>query len=191
MDIYSPREDSTLLQRHVKRLAKGVVLDMGTGSGIQAKAALENTKFVIGVDINQDAVDLCNRTIKSKNAMFLRSDLFSAFEGRYVPTDVPTKFDTMIFNAPYLPDDDGVKDAALYGGKRGYEIIEMFIKDSKRFLAKDGIILLVFSSFTGKEKVDEIIRGSGYEFEELERMHISFEDIFCYLIKACLDKPKE
>ena len=40
--IYVPREDSFLLAKFVEKYAFGKVLDMGTGSGIQAESALKN-----------------------------------------------------------------------------------------------------------------------------------------------------
>ena len=54
--IYEPREDSFLLQKYVKKYSKGRVLDMGTGSGIQALTALEKTKCVVAVDINEETL---------------------------------------------------------------------------------------------------------------------------------------
>ena len=53
---------------------------------------------------------------------------------------------------------------------------------AKGFLARHGIILLVFSSLTNKDKVDKIIREKGFSFELLEKIHISFEDIYCYKV---------
>ncbi len=176
-EVYEPREDSLLLEKYVKKFAKGVVLDIGTGSGIQAKAAAERADFVIGVDINQKALDFCNKNIKSDKINFLKSDLFSIFEKK--PNK---KFDTIIFNPPYLPDDEHCKDVALDGGKKGYEVIERFLNQAKKFLAENGLILLIFSSFTGKEKINKLIQKNGFRAEELERVHISFEDIYCYKI---------
>jgi methylase of polypeptide subunit release factors len=40
MAIYEPQEDSFLLQKVLKEYAFGRVLDMGTGSGIQALTAM-------------------------------------------------------------------------------------------------------------------------------------------------------
>jgi len=42
MAVYIPREDSFLMQIAVKAYSKGKVLDMGTGSGIQAVTAAAN-----------------------------------------------------------------------------------------------------------------------------------------------------
>ncbi|OGI12623.1 hypothetical protein A3K64_03395 [Candidatus Micrarchaeota archaeon RBG_16_36_9] len=172
-EVYEPREDSFLLEKYVRKFARGSVLDIGTGSGIQAKAASERAISVIGVDINQKAIDFCNKNIKSDKITFLKSDLFSIFKNK--------KFDTIIFNPPYLPE-DRIKDIALDGGKRGYELIERFLRDAKEFLANDGLILFVFSSLTDKSIIDELIKKYGFIFEELERIHISFEDIYCYKI---------
>ena len=58
MDIYQPAEDSYLLQKFVRRFATGRVIDMGTGSGIQALTAIEvpSVREVVAVDINPKAV---------------------------------------------------------------------------------------------------------------------------------------
>lgn len=172
-EVYEPREDSLLLEKHVKKLARGNVLDTGTGSGIQAKAAAAKADSVTAVDISQKAIDFCRKNIKSDKIKFIKSDLFSSLDN--------LKFDTIIFNPQYLPEEK-CEDVALDGGKMGYEIIERFLGKAKEFLVDDGIILIVFSSLTGKEKVDEMIIKNGFEPEELERIHISFEDIYCYKI---------
>ena len=57
-EVYKPGEDSYLLQRHVERLVFGNVLDMGTGSGIQAVTAAikQEVSKVLAVDINPVAL---------------------------------------------------------------------------------------------------------------------------------------
>ena len=57
MDIYEPREDSFLLAKCVKEQVSGKVLDVGTGSGIQAETAVEQGCDVDAVDIDDDAVE--------------------------------------------------------------------------------------------------------------------------------------
>ena len=57
--IYEPKEDSFLLEKAVKKYAKSKsILDMGSGSGVQAKAALKSGALsVLAVDIDKKAVD--------------------------------------------------------------------------------------------------------------------------------------
>lgn len=168
--IYEPQEDSFLLEKYVKKYASGKVLDMGTGSGIQAKAALSKTKDVLAVDINEEAVK------KLKNAKV--SDLFSNVKGR---------FDLIIFNPPYLPEEkkeDKKTRLVTTGGKYGYEIIERFLKDAKNYLNKDGRILIVFSSLTNKKKVDSLIEKHSFKFQLLEEKNLFFEKLYVYLIQS-------
>ena len=168
--IYEPREDSYLLQKYVLKYAKGKVLDMGTGSGIQAETAMKKTKDVLAADINLEAVEY----VKNKKINAVQSDLFSNING---------KFDLIIFNPPYLSDDKKVKDIALDGGKKGYELLENFLKQAKNYLNKNGKILILFSSLTKKNKVDKILKENRYIFECLETKRIFFEELYVYLIK--------
>jgi len=163
--IYNPGEDSFLLAKYVKKYAKGKILDIGTGSGILAEIALENTKDVLAVDINEEAVEYC----KKKGINCVKSDLFSNIKGR---------FDVIIFNPPYLPKDGDEDDEIRIittGGEKGYEIIERFIKKSKNHLDRDGIILIVFSTLTGD--VESLIKKYGYKFELLEEKSLFFEKL--------------
>ena len=155
--VYEPREDSTLLEKYVRQYAKGSVLDVGTGSGIQAITAVHNPKVksVVALDIQKETIEYCKRNIINKKIKFFVSDLFEIFKKK---DKLRKKFDTIIFNPPYLPSELKVKDLTIEGGKRGYEVIERFFNDVNDFLKVDGIILIVFSSLTKKEKVDEFIR---------------------------------
>jgi release factor glutamine methyltransferase len=183
MEIYKPREDSYLLQKHIKKHAKGIVLDIGTGTGILAEEAANSKKVVkvFAVDINQEAIKYCIRNQKSKKIIFAMSDLFSLFkqDRRYLGT----KFDTIIFNPPYLPEDKRAKDKALDGGKKGYELICRFLHESKKFLKPKGKILILFSSLTGKETLDNFLINNYWKFKELEKKRIFFEELYIYLIE--------
>lgn len=179
MPIYHPREDSELLRKYVKKFARGLVLDMGTGSGVQAETAASkrSVKKVIAVDINKEAVAYCERHISSKKILFGVSDLFFSLN--------KIQFDTIIFNPPYLPQDKHEKkdDAvALAGGKKGYELLGSFLKDAGAFLKNKGQILIVFSSLTNKGMVDALIEQDGFVFEELEAQKLFMEQLYCYRI---------
>ena len=174
--MYSPREDSDLLVKEVKKFAYGKVLDMGTGMGIQALAAAAKTEVseVLAADIDEDSLDYCINSIKNEKITFKKSNLFSKIKG---------KFDTIIFNPPYLPQDKGIADKALYGGKKGYETLERFFSKAGDHLEKGGIILVIFSSLTNNNEVNEIIKRKGFNFKLLAKQHFFFDDLFVYLIK--------
>ncbi|MBI2106380.1 methyltransferase [Candidatus Woesearchaeota archaeon] len=173
--MYEPDEDSFLLVKQVKKLAKDKkVLDMGTGFGILAETALESgAKDVLAVDIDEEVIEF----VKSKGIKVKTSDLFS---------NIDEKFDLIIFNPPYLPEDE-LEDFEIRnvttGGKEGYEIIERFLIDAKKYLNKNGEILIVFSSLTNKEKVDSILNENKYKFKCLETKKMFFEELYVYLIK--------
>jgi len=180
--MYEPREDSYLLQKFVTKYAKGVVLDMGTGSGIQAIAAAKSKKVVkvYAIDIDREAINYCKGIVDDKKVVFFVSNLFLVFRGNKKFEGL--KFDTIIFNAPYLPDDEN-KDKALDGGKKGYELICRFLNQAEHYIKPKTKILLVFSSLTGKETLDNYLIKKRFRFEELCKKHIFFEDIYIYLIE--------
>jgi len=207
---YEPREDSTLLEKYVRQYAHGNVLDMGTGSGIQAITAahIKNVNSVIATDIQKSTIEYCKKNIKNKKIKFIASDLFGALYNNRNPkkfdtlensnnrnfrrAQKPLVFDTIIFNPPYLPEELKVKDLTIEGGKKGYEVIENFLNDVNNYLKPDGLILILFSSLTKKEKVDEYIRNNLIEFKLLEKQHYFFEDLFVYKInKSAILKELE
>jgi len=99
--IYQPAEDSHLLQASVREYSQGRILDMGTGSGIQALTAMENpnAKEIIAIDINQEVVDKLTQLVKEKKFRkieAIQSDLFENVHGQFY---------LIIFNPPYLPQD--------------------------------------------------------------------------------------
>lgn len=167
--VYQPHDDSYLLADAVDELVYGKVLDMGTGSGIQAvTAALKNDVCeVTAVDINHDALRRADKRARSKGIRhkikFIWSDLFN---------NISDKFDWIIFNPPYLPSEGAADEMSWAGGEKGFEVIDRFLSEAKRYLKENGGILMVYSSQTNLEldKYDykvEIIRKKKLFFEEL------------------------
>jgi len=173
--VYEPQEDSYLLLEQVKKLAHGRVLDMGTGSGILAIAAAEkdDVREVIATDIDEQVIKEL-RQKKIKKIKIVQSDLFMSIGGN---------FDVIIFNPPYLPDEEKDYDVALAGGKKGHELIAKFLHSAKDRLNKDGFILMVFSNITGKKEVDRMIKREGYCPELLDTKSLAFfEELYVYKI---------
>lgn len=171
--MYEPREDSFLMLKAIKQFAKGHCLDIGTGSGILAYEAnkLVNVKSIMAIDIDKESIDY---TEKKYNIKVIKSDMFEKVKG---------KFDTIIINPPYLPKDKDLEDKTIFGGEKGFEYIEKFLGNAKKYLAKDGIILLLFSSLTNKEKIKQIIRNNNLKYEQVEYLKLDFEELYVYLIK--------
>ena len=123
--------------------------------------------------LQNEIVDQKLRKIKP-----IQSDLFEKVHGH---------FNLIIFNAPYLPQDkigkEEIKDVALYGGNKGWEISERFFKDVSKYLFNDGKILFLFSTLTNKDKIEEIISNYLFDFKEVASQNLSFETIFIYEIE--------
>ncbi|MFH1376671.1 MAG: HemK2/MTQ2 family protein methyltransferase [Candidatus Woesearchaeota archaeon] len=171
--IYEPREDSYLLQEQVKKYAKGKVLDIGTGSGIQAETAKEQGAEVLAADINPECVE----HVKNKGINIIQSDLFS---------NIKDKFDLIIFNPPYLPEEPlEPKDSSLSttGGKKGNEILEKFLSQSKDYLNENGKILIVVSSLT--PDVEKLIEKYNFKHKKLSEQNLPFfEKLIVYLLET-------
>ena len=168
--IYEPREDSFLLQKYVERYSRGKVLDIGTGSGIQALTAMKKTKEVLAVDIDESSVIYAI----SKGINAIQSNLFQNVNGR---------FDLIIFNPPYLPKDikENKEVARLVsGGKEGKELIEEFFSKVRAYLNKDGKVLVVFSSLSGD--VLGCIKRNNFNYKKLDEQSFFFEKLFIYLV---------
>jgi len=179
MAIYEPAEDSYLLQKFIREYAVGRVLDLGTGSGIQALTAVKVSavREVVAVDINKEAISSLNAVIREKKLRkisALQGDLFSSVSGM---------FHLIIFNPPYLPQDAGIKDQALYGGKKGWEVSARFFKEVSQYLFPDGKILFLFSSLTNKAKIEEILDHHLLSFQEVGREKVAFEELYVYVIE--------
>ena len=165
MTVYKPRADSYLLATELRKLAQGNVLDVGTGSGILAITAATSNKVknVTAADISKKAIETAKKNAATAKVRirFIQSDLF-----KKIPLQ---SFDTIIFNPPHLPRDKEFFDMAIHGGDNGYEIIEKFLSGCSKFLAPKGMILLLFSSLTNKQRIDEIINECCLEKEALQQ----------------------
>jgi len=179
--IYSPREDSYLLEKQVKKYSKNKsVIDIGTGSGIQALSSLSSgAKEVTASDINEEAINHLKNIIKSNNYIIklIKSDLFS---------NIKNKFDLIIFNPPYLPenkDEDKESKLTTTGGKRGDEIILRFLKQSKAHLNKNGILLLLLSSLTPKDKILKLLKKLSLSHNIISSEKLFFETLEVWKIE--------
>lgn len=176
-DVYEPREDSFMLADYVKG-AKGKVLDIGTGCGIQAIIASKTADYVLGVDINEKAIELAKKNAEKHNCTnceFKKSDLFQDIKNGDI-------FDLIIFNPPYLPtkEEDKVEgelNTALDGGKDGRETIDRFLMDVKKYLKIGGKMLMVDSSLDNTKKTIDELENQKFKVKILETKKMFFEEL--------------
>jgi len=145
-EIYDPSEDSALLLSEILsgKYSGEMACDMGTGSGIAAKALAKFFGRVVAVDINPGA----RESFSGKDAekiSFVESNLFGS-----VPK---AKFDLIVFNSPYLP---GFEDRRWSCGDG--EILVEFLSDAVGFLSERGEILFLISSLTPERVLSEARR---------------------------------
>jgi len=188
--VYRPAEDSYLLQRHVEKEAHGVVLDMGTGSGIQAITAAQKPEVtrVLAVDVNPQALEEAQRNGAlagvSGKIEFRLGDLFHAVGDE--------RFDFILFNPPYLPthpeESRDEASRAWDGGPKGGEVIRRFLGEARNHLRQGGRILLILSTLTGIT-LEEVAKD--YEVEVLEEEPLFFEKIMCVSLRASTHSKKK
>ncbi len=164
--VYPALEDSQLLAKAVEDYAFGKVLDLGTGSGIQGIiAGLRNcTVTFADIDDNALAAAKMNAKLNEVKGKFLKTDIFSNVKGKY---------NTIIFNPPYLPTGEtNRRHIALDGGADGRELIDRFLKEYKKHVESVHVVLMLESSLNGFEKDAEKLKA-----DIVGRTHYFFEDL--------------
>ena len=143
---------------------------MGSGSGIQAKTCRESGfNNILTADITAEAV----KFLKFKGFNAIKSDLFSNINKKQ-------KFNLIIFNPPYLPENKYDKEKDTTAGKKGYEIIVMSLKQAKSHLEKNGKILLLISSLSKPDIIRKQAKKFGYKIKLLNQTNLFFEKLFVY-----------
>ncbi|MBR9676379.1 methyltransferase [Candidatus Woesearchaeota archaeon] len=175
-EVYMPREDTYLLLEQAKKIVKGKILEVGIGSGYISceLAKLDSVGEVLGVDINPEAVAYAKENSSHPKVKYKISDLFGSVSG---------VFDFVVCNPPYLPQDKGIEDISLYGGKKGYEFIDTFLRSVEPYLKDSGSILLLFSSLSRKDVVEKIVVETFFESVKLSEENVgNFETLYVYKI---------
>ncbi len=169
--IYEPSEDTFFLLDNIK--PEGIILEMGAGSGYISINLAKRGYEVYSVDMDVESIEYIKKEAEKEQVRIniIKSNLFENVKG---------KFDTIIFNPPYLPGNWG-EDRTIYGGERGQEIIVEFLKQAKNHLKDNGKIYLIMSSFNDIAGI--IKKFKEYEFNEIARKNFFFHSIFLYEIR--------
>jgi release factor glutamine methyltransferase len=183
-NVYEPAEDSFLFAENLAVRKGEVVLDIGTGCGILSIIAADKAAKIVAVDINPYAV-LCAKKNARLNRMlekicFVQGDLFA-------PMKIEEKFDSILFNAPYLPSEPSKEDSWLVyawtGGAAGRQVIDRFICQAPKYLKENGCILLMQSTLSDINETLRRFRKSGLRTSVVVKRVLPFFETIV-LIKA-------
>jgi release factor glutamine methyltransferase len=186
-NVYEPAEDSFLFAENLPVERSCRIVDVGTGCGILGIVAAKNAEHVLAIDLNPYAIRCARRNAKLNKVIdkmdFVQGDLLCSVKGY-------SKFDLILFNAPYLPvqnNDGSWLERSWTGGKSGREVIDRFIDEVLEYLNSKGRILLMQSSLSGVDKTLQRFSNQGLNASVVASRSLPFfEEIV--LISVTLSK---
>ncbi len=166
-EVYPPSDDSILLIESLVVRDGERILEVGCGSGVVSIHCAVNGCDVTAVDINPLAVELTRRNAAANGVDIhvSESDVYENVDGR---------FDTIVFNLPYLPvDEEGLLAKAWSGGPDGLGPLPRLLDGAPRHLLPGGRVVVVVSSLTEPRALEEALEG--YEVRTLGERRLFFE----------------
>jgi release factor glutamine methyltransferase len=164
--VYVPRwQSEPLVRRAAQRLpARGVAIDLCSGSGAVAKALMTRHPHarVVASDIDSSAVACAT----ANGVETYLGDLFTP-----LPRDLEGRFDVVVAVAPYVPTSELAllqrdtftfeSPLAYDGGGDGTDILRRVISASPRFLRHGGALLLEIGG-NQADALSAYLAGAGY-----------------------------
>lgn len=172
-NVYRPAEDTFLIMDNM--IPGNNVLEIGCGTGIISIYCAKLGRKVTCCDVSQAARDCAERnTIRNRVSIdILDSQLFRFISGKY---------DTIIFNPPYLPTDGDFEESEQWdGGRDGFDVIRPFFREAADHLEDHGSIYTILSSLTNIEKLIGELKDR-YIFKEKTNQTFFFETIYLYQV---------
>lgn len=158
----------------------GLVLDLGTGSGINAVFAARLGARVIATDTNPEAA----RCAQVNALIHHLEDRIEARVGDLFDTVQGVKFDAILFNPPYFI--GRPRDVADYGW-RSLDTFERFLRELPSHLKTGGRALIVLST---DGDINSALNGvNGLKVHVLRRRDFINETLTVYAVE-CSEEPE-
>jgi release factor glutamine methyltransferase len=174
-DVYPPSDDSILFIQSLDVKEGEKVLEIGCGSGVVSIHCAKNGCKVTCGDINPKAVALARRNAEANGVQMevFETDVYSNIDGR---------FDTILFNLPYLPvDEDGLLARSWSGGPDGLGPLPDLLKGAPDHLTEDGRVVVVISSLMDTDALWDLL--DNYSVRTIGELKLFFEKLAVLEIK--------
>tara|TARA_B100001057_G_scaffold261969_1_gene262217 strand:+ start:2564 stop:3421 length:858 start_codon:yes stop_codon:yes gene_type:complete len=172
-DVLDPRPETELIveiaNNFIKKNEVKNILDLGTGSGCILLSLLKENKMIngLGIDLSKEAIN-----IAQKNSKKLQLDKQSNFLISNWMDSINFKYDIVVSNPPYIGSKDikklskDVKNydplLSLDGGDDGLNCYRTIVKDLKRIINKNAIIIMEIG-YNQSKSVIEIFKKKGFK----------------------------
>jgi HemK-related putative methylase len=181
-DVFNPKYyyTSEFMAKHIQVSPGDVVLDMGTGSGIQAVTAGQTASKVVAADINPEAVKFAARNIRNNGL----ESVISVVEGDlFAPFSPQREFSVILFTPPYLAGTPKTCfDKALYDKDKA--LLRRFLKEAKGYLKPEGYVQVLYSSIAELEEAVSITERAGWKYSIIARKKTFTEEFIIFRLTA-------
>jgi release factor glutamine methyltransferase len=160
-----PSDDSIFLSNVVNHYHGQLALEIGTSSGIILKELSKNFRIVIGTDIDFDSLKRAQSVLK--NDRLVCCDAASALH------DV--RFDLIVTNPPYLPNNPNHVDKTVDGGPTGIEVSIHILTSALDKLARNGKILILVSNLSDKKKLEVFVSENNLVINQIAQKKLFYE----------------
>jgi release factor glutamine methyltransferase len=172
--MYAPSDDTFLLADCIRQYSGMRALEIGVGSGLLLDILEKNFAYVAGSDIDLQALQHCKQQkTSSAHVLLVCCDAGSAFG--------TGKFDLIVSNPPYLPNDNNsnnnILDPTVHGGPTGIEATVHFINSALPLLAGDGKLLIVISSFANSSALDKVVLDNNMHKKVVKEKRLFYETL--------------
>lgn len=165
--MYFPSDDSIFLSNIVNQYHGQLALEVGTSSGIILKELSKNFRIVIGTDLDHNS--LIHSQSILKNHRLICCDATSALHN--------VKFDLIVTNPPYLPNNPNHVDKTIDGGPSGIEVSIHILTSALDKLTKAGRLLIVVSSLSDKKKLERFIVENNLVMKQIAKKNLFYESL--------------
>ncbi len=162
------------------------LVDIGTGSGCLAVtlSVEEQNMNVMATDISEDALKVAKQNNINLNGRvtFLQGDMLQPLQGK--------KFDIIVSNPPYIPNDEYVEDlvksnephVALFGGEDGLDFYRQIIEGAKALL-KDRFFMAFEHAYDKAKELRDLINKNFTDVEIIQKKDLQGKDRMTFIIK--------